>query len=378
MKLTKTLLVGAILAGMGGVAAAETSVTLYGLIDLGVTYQSGKVGRTDANRGQYGSSSQSRFGMNSGVQNGSRFGLRGVEDLGDGLQAVFVLENGFNANNGTRGQGDRLFGRQATIGLRHAEWGQLDLGRQTNIASKYFSAIDPFATEFMTAGMGTAFSAANNVRYDNMVMFQTASYSGFQGGIGYSFSTDDVEGPTGFKTKENNRAITAGIRYVEGPLNVAFSYDRQQRKPNQPRPQQFIIGASYDFEVVKLAAAYGRSEDGTFAGQGFELMGGRQHAGGPAKGIGYTADRFTWDGLRINSYMVGVSAPVGASSSVFGSWQRADPNKNLYAMDVYSLGYTYDLSKRTNLYAFGSYADGAAFIKGDKMTTVGVGLRHRF
>jgi predicted porin len=76
--------------------------------------------------------------------------------------------------------------------------------------------------------------------------------------------------------------------------------------------------------------------------------------------------------------MVGVSAPIGGASNVFASWQRADPNKNLYAMDVYSLGYTYDLSKRTNLYALASYADGAAFIKGDKMSTVGVGIRHRF
>lgn len=376
--LRETLLASAILVMTGGVAAAETSVTLYGLVDVGLTFQRGKVGPTDSNRGLYGGSAQSRFGMTDGVQNGSRFGLRGVEDLGDGLQAVFVLENGFNARNGSRAQGDRLFGRQATIGLAHAQWGQLDLGRQTNIASKYFGDIDPFGTDFLTATMGTSFSAANTVRYDNMVMYQTPSWSGLQAGVGYSFSTDDVEGPTDFRTKENNRAITTGLRYVNGPLNVALTYDRQFRKPNQPQPQQFILGASYDFEVVKLALAYGRTEDGVFAGQGFDLMGGRQQTAGPAHGIGYTADRFTWDGLRINSYLVGLSAPIGAASSVFGSWQRADPNKNLYAMDVYSLGYTYDLSKRTNLYAFASYADGAAFIKGDKMTTVGVGLRHRF
>ncbi|KGD92379.1 porin [Achromobacter sp. RTa] len=378
MKLTKTLLAGAILAGMAGTAYAETSVTLYGIVDLGLTYQRGKVGTTDSNRGLYGGDYRSRVGMNDGIQNGSRWGLRGTEDLGDGLSAVFTLESGFTANNGNRSQGGRMFGRQATVGLSHTEWGLLELGRQTNIASKYFSDIDPFSLDYLNANMGMTFSAANTVRYDNMVMYQTPNWNGFQGGVGYSFSTDDVEGPTGFKTKDNNRAWTAGVKYDNGPLKLALTYDVQYRKPNQPQPQQFIIGGAYDFEVIKVSLAYGRSEDGVFAGQDFALMGGRQQSGGIARGIGYTNDRFTWDGLRINSYMVGVSAPIGGSSNVFASWQRADPNKNLYAMDVYSLGYTYDLSKRTNLYALASYADGAAFIKGDKISTLGVGIRHRF
>src|SRR3546814_12127181 len=68
----------------------------------------------------------------------------------------------------------------------------------------------PYTTLFRSS----AFSAANTVRYDNMVMYQTPSWSGFQAGVGYSFSTDDVEGPTGFEEDDNNRAITAGVRYV--------------------------------------------------------------------------------------------------------------------------------------------------------------------
>lgn len=367
------------MAGLSGAAYAETAVTLYGVVDVGLTYQRGKVGSTDSSRGQYGGDYRSRFGMTDGIQNGgSLWGLRGTEDLGDGLSVVFVLESGFSSNDGNRSQGDRMFGRQSTVGLVHDQWGRLDLGRQTNIASKYFENIDPFGLNYLTATMGTAFSAANTVRYDNMVMYQSPNWGGFHFGGGWSFSTDDVEGPTDFRTKENNRAVTAGVMYDNGPLQVALTYDHQYRRPSQPQPQQFILGGAYDFEVFKLSAAYGRTEDGVFAGQGFDLMGGRQQSGTVASGLGYSNDRFTWDGLRINSYMVGVSVPVGATSSVIGSWQRADPNKNLYAMDVYSLGYTYDLSKRTDLYAMASYADGAAFIKGDKMTTVGVGLRHRF
>ena len=86
--------------------------------------------------------------MINGVQNGSRWGLRGSEDLGDGLRAVFTLESGFDSGNGKPGQSSRLFGRQATIGLASDSWGQLDFGRQTNIASKYFGSIDPFGAGF--------------------------------------------------------------------------------------------------------------------------------------------------------------------------------------------------------------------------------------
>src|SRR3546814_6924627 len=131
----KTLLAAALLAGFAGVAQAETSVTLYGIIDTGIGYN--KIsGAGDLNG--------SRVGMINGVQNGSRWGLRGTEDLGDGLQAVFQLESGFDSGNGKSAQGGRLFGRQATIGLQSDSWGRLDFGRQTNIASKYFGSIHPF------------------------------------------------------------------------------------------------------------------------------------------------------------------------------------------------------------------------------------------
>lgn len=89
----KTLLAAALLAGFAGVAQAETSVTLYGIIDTGIGYN--KISGAGKNNG-------SRVGMINGVQNGSRWGLRGTEDLGDGLQAVFQLESGFDSGNGSR------------------------------------------------------------------------------------------------------------------------------------------------------------------------------------------------------------------------------------------------------------------------------------
>jgi GBP family porin len=374
----KTLLAAALLAGFAGVAQAETSVTLYGIIDTGLGYN--KVKGDGWNSG-------SRFGMINGVQNGSRWGLRGTEDLGDGLQAVFQLESGFNSANGNSAQNDRLFGRQATVGLQSDAWGRLDFGRQTNIASKYFGSIDPFGAGFGQANIGVGLSAANTVRYDNMVMYQTPSFSGFQFGVGYSFSADDnVSGNdrVGFKTADNVRAITTGVRYVNGPLNVALSYDQLNASNNQLQrevnatPRMYAIGASYDFEVVKLALAYGRTTDGWFAGQG--VNGVQYDASQGERALG--TNRFV-NGFRSNSYLVGLTAPIGGASKLFGSWQMVDPNNSKLTggdetMNVFSLGYTYDLSKRTNLYAYGSYIKDYAFIEDVKATAVGVGVRHRF
>src|SRR5690606_10234349 len=144
----KTLLAAALTVGFFGVAQAETSVTLYGIIDTGIGYTKVENGDVDAKK----------IGLINGVQSGSRWGLRGTEDLGDGLQAIFQLESGFDSSTGDQAQGGRLFGRQATIGLQGDSWGRLDLRRQTNIASKYFADVaSPFGASFGQANVGATF-----------------------------------------------------------------------------------------------------------------------------------------------------------------------------------------------------------------------------
>jgi predicted porin len=121
----KTLLAAAMFTTFAGVAQAESSVTLYGVIDTGIGYNKIEGDGYDG----------SKLGMINGIQAGSRWGVRGSEDLGDGLRAVFKLESGFDSANGQRGQSGRLFGRQATIGLANDAWGTLDFGRQATIGS---------------------------------------------------------------------------------------------------------------------------------------------------------------------------------------------------------------------------------------------------
>ena len=120
----KTLMVAALTGVFATAAHAQSSVTLYGLIDAGITYTNNQQGH-------------SNWKATSGSVNGSRWGLRGSEDLGGGLKAIFTLENGFNIMNGTNGQGGREFGRQAFVGLSSDQFGAVTLGRQYDSVVDY-------------------------------------------------------------------------------------------------------------------------------------------------------------------------------------------------------------------------------------------------
>src|SRR5699024_10180755 len=150
--------------------------------------------------------------------------------------------------------------------------------RQTNIGSKYLPRIiDPFGGGFGQANAGTSFAAIDTVRYDNMIMYQTPNFSGFQFGIGYSFNTNGaqlykVRGLDPVDSGDpNTRAVTAGLRYANGPLGIAITYDQAKNSnpaytgDSTPTSKQWNIGAAYDFEVVKVSGAFGQTRHGAFA-----------------------------------------------------------------------------------------------------------------
>src|SRR5690625_72269 len=227
----KTLLAAALIVGFAGVAQAETSVTLHVVVDGGIGYQ--RVKGTDENGN---SAKATRTGLLSGVQRGNRWGLRGSEDLGNGLRAIFQLESGFDINTGHSQQSGRLFGREAHFGLAGDSWGQLTFGRQTTVSSQYIPGIgSPFGASFMQANFGATFSSVNTTRYDDMIQYKAPSFAGFQAGLGYSFNTNGTQVGTlksgGQKVKLDNKAWTAALRYANGPIAVGLSYD--QLKPSR-------------------------------------------------------------------------------------------------------------------------------------------------
>lgn len=378
----KSLLTAALVAGFAATAAqAETSVTLYGVLDGGVQYQKFK-GEDAAGA----SVSRDLTGMADGVNSGNRWGLKGSEDLGNGLKAVFQLESGFNLGTGQSGQGSRLFGRQATVGLQSDSWGLIELGRQTNIASKYFADVaSPFGVVFGQANIGSAFSAAGNHRLDNMIMYQTPKFAGFQFGLGYSFNADGGQTPDNVNGENpNTRSWTTGLRYGNGPIAAALTYDQAKDADANGgvSMKAWALAASYDFEVVKLHLGGGQTRNGWFASNSsLNNASGLNFGNNANYRIGTLAFN---DGLKVNSYTVGLSAPIGSASTIMANWMMADPSNEGTRQwgndkqNVYSIGYTYNLSKRTNFYALGSYANGVNFQDELKATQVVAGIRHRF
>lgn len=398
----KTLLAAALMVGFAGVAQAETSVTLYGVVDGGIGYQRVKGNDVEDNKVE----KATRTGLLSGVQRGNRWGLRGTEDLGDGLRFIFQLESGFDIADGKSAQGGRLFGREAHFGLAGDNWGQLTFGRQTAVSSLYMPGIaSPFGGSFKQANAGATFSAINTTRYDNMIQYQTPSYAGFQLGVGYSFNTNGAQYGTlkradGSKIKPDQQAWSTALRYANGPIAVGLSYDQNRSARNEwvkvdptnpsssykwndgkerVTAKEWTLAASYDFEVVKLHLAGGQSRDGLITPEsyyGIEDKAVNFLYGGEESPVG--------KGFRANNYTVGLSAPVGAGK-VMASWGMSDLRKTANGdksdyknQQIYSLGYTYPLSKRTNVYAIGSYAKNVYYAPKLKSTLVGVGLSHQF
>ena len=328
------------------------------------------------------------MGLVDGVNSGSRFGMRGVEQLGNGTRALFNLEAGFNPSSGQSGQGGRLFGRRATVGFANDSWGTIEVGRRTNLASDWIGdVVSPFGTSFRTANIGTTISAANTMRLDNLAMYQSPSIGGIQFGVGYSFNADSTRTnnngqQTGFGTGDNNRLLTTAVRYSNGPVYAAAAYDRFTPTnaaiggQSDARIESLILGGTYDFQVVKLGLAWGQTRDGWFIGQNMGTTPNR----GDYSDLGTFALR---RGFKANATMVGATVPFGSATSVLSSWQRSDPNSARLTgddatMNIYSVGLTHNLSQRTNLYAYTSYGDNYAFNRDARNRTVVAGVRHRF
>ncbi|TGV11933.1 porin [Alcaligenaceae bacterium 429] len=370
----KTLLAAALMAGFAGVAQAETSVTLYGIVDTGLGYTQFKNKDTDVKA--------TRTGFYDGVQSGNRWGLRGSEDLGDGLRAVFTLESGFTLSNGNSAQGDRLFGREATLGLAGDSWGSLVFGRQQNVASRYIGDIaSPFGDSMELAAIGKTFTSAATVRADNTVVYATPNFNGFDFAIGYSFNVNgdqkwNIKNNGANPKDQNAKLVTTGLRYVNGPIAVAASYDNLKASAWGKSAQAWNLAGSYDFEVVKLHLAWGQERNGLLSSRGYN------DDVNAAMGMGFSGYQKDY---KTNNFAVGVSAPVGAAGKVMAGWAMSrvsdnnwfENNADKKSQNLFSLGYTYNLSKRTNVYAVGTYGTGYAF-QDVRATQAVVGLRHRF
>lgn len=383
----KSLAAVALLGAFAGSAFAA-DVTLYGVVDEGFLY-------THKDTDVPGSDAVDELELKSGIQAGSRWGLKGTEDLGNGLKVGFILESGFNADDGTQGVSGTMFNREASLNVM-GPFGQLSLGKIGAITQGTSSwgkvgAVSAFGTSYGPANVANAtnvFSAPTSVA-DNMIAYQTPKFAGFTVYAQYSMGNSKTGTPTQVENKSStDRLYALGATYANGPVNLYFAVDSinyasyfDNLTPSTKDVDDSLtvaFGGSYDFSVVKV-----------FAGAQYFDEVDAGSIGGLKSGVGLN------DSGKLEGYALqaSVSAPLAGGTGYFGvGYLDASEADSVAAADgvdvkyyVTSVGYKYDLSKRTNVYSVLSYAKGdrdraAADGVDTKPSTVGfgIGLRHNF
>jgi predicted porin len=326
---------------MAGVAHAQSSVTLYGVVDEGFQYTNNQGGA-------------SSYAMSQGGLGSSKWGLTGNEDLGGGLRAFFKLENGFNPSNGALGNNGALFGRMAYVGLGSDRYGEVRLGKQYDLL---FESLVPLsAAGKFAGGLGAHAGDVDNVWGDfnlsNAVKYLSPTLAGFRLGAAYAFG--NVAGSMG-----RNQVVNFSLTYGNGPLSLAAAY----LKVNNPATAVWNATAS------PVAGAAYTNPLTTPIYRGYATASSLQIAGGGAKyqlgasnfGLLYTNVQFR-DAVRTTTTPLGGNAHF---DTLEGNYTyNVTPALLLGAAYSYTwasgarygqvnLGTTYSLSKRTLLYVSG-------------------------
>lgn len=308
------------IAGMASAPGfAQSNVTVYGLIDMGFSHRSDNIVPGVG----------SRSGIDSGMASGSRLGFRGTEDLGNGLNVGFVLEQGVGVDTGASNQGGRSFGRQSFVSLSGG-FGTVLLGRTYTPQNTLQATLDPF-------GDGTVAKVSNlyagNDRVENAIFYTTPKFGGLHVSFVYSGNTGVTAANENIGNKGDLRFWAIAPTYVNGPLVLGANFHRQKAHDVAGADTEKVwdIGGSYDFGAMKIAAMYGARKDGSVADLGTLKV---------------------HDDARF--WMVGASAPVSAAGKLLASYVRARDDRDVgddWKASKWALGYVHALSKRTDVYA---------------------------
>lgn len=364
----KSLLAVAVLGTAAGFACAA-DVTLYGVADAGLVYTNKKVTSTDE-----ATVKTHNFGLESGVNSGSRFGLKGTEDLGNGLKVGFKLENGFNTDDGTLGNDGRLFGREASLTVS-GDFGALSMGRMGGVGSAAgtYNLFTVTADAF-DGGNVDVNGLVNTSRYDNMITYQTPKFAGVQATFQYSFKGNDVENDdlnavfydpaTGREgSAATDRYASMGLTGDFGPLQTVLTYEYLNWASNGKVGD--LTRANKDVEDGHLISLGGNYDCGfakTFvAAQYFKGM--RYGADTTINHIDKTPDNGLKDNYELGfgkgyAFALGTIVPVAGGDLTTAVYYRdADVEFETAKEDnasakYYGLTakYEYPLSKRTSIY----------------------------
>lgn len=350
----KSLIALAVLAASGA-AMAQSSVTLYGIADAYVGSSKTELGNNNGQRQTTVSTS--------GV-NGSRWGLKGSEDLGGGMKAIFTLESGFNLDTGAQKTPGSIFDRQAYVGLQSG-FGTVSVGRQYSAYDNLQGATNQNYDAFTfnaRSGSGNANGgvAANGIvdytnRISNSVAYATPDFGGFSGAVVYGFGEN--KNTVGNVNGDSTDSASVHIKYANGPILVGYAYQQDKLAAIggvQDKNKYNLVGGSYDFGVAKLTGSYNTVKNNI---------------------------------LKDKEGQIGVSVPFGAAAISAGYARSKSEGAGVERTGKgYSVLATYALSKRTGLYLGAqntkAYIPTAAAalnaVAETKTTTYGLGVRHSF
>lgn len=358
----KSIAALAVLGAFAAGSAVAADVTIYGRADLGLRF-------THVDSDMSGYDDVDTFEMATGNYTGNRVGIKGSEDLGNGMTVAFVLENGFDADTGSLGESGQIFDREATVQLKGA-FGTIGMGRSTILASDAGSfgiggGLSAFGTGWGDVGnQHLLWGAGYASRYSNMLTYVTPEFAGFKVYAQYSFGNGD-----GDENKSNTeRYYGVGATYQNGALDLAVVVDsvnaatvkytdegdRDGVKNNPEDTVRVIAGGSYDFGVVKpyLSAAY--FKDGKVS----DLLGAHENAGLDG-GLGAYYDGWAvMLGTDVPAFGGTFKASLGYMDAEYeGSESEEKQSGDQYDISrwLVGVGYSYPLSKRTTVYADAGY-----------------------
>lgn len=383
----KSLVALAALA-VAGVASAQSSVTLFGIVDVGISHYSTKSTYRNTNpfafpvyAAQPVGVKQSQTALSNSGYNSSRIGFRGTEDLGGGLAASFWLETGISNDDGAKGINN--FNRRSTLSLSGG-FGEIRLGRDYTPTFWNDTVFDPFGTNGVGTnlisninarlasgvGPGSALAASDNyVRTSNSIgYFLPPNLGGFYGQVQYALHENKKESGLPDSPSTKGRYIGGRFGYANGPLDVAIAYGQSTAVDKTDFNGLFVtgsqnrkintlnLGASYDFGPAKLFGEISRVQDKNEVGAAQTIP------GFPFPFLGSTTQKD-----KYNGYLLGVTVPVGAglirASYSTVKYKNGAPTvwnlNNLWFGDnnrdskanQFAIGYVHNLSKRTALYA---------------------------
>jgi len=335
----KSLIALAVLAASGA-AMAQSTVELFGRLDVSLASSSTETTGTGA------AAKLTQTGINSSNLNTQFWGLRGTEDLGGGLKAMFMLQSNFNTDTGAAAA--NFFDREAWVGLSGG-FGTLKAGRNYTAYDALAAATNhTYNSNINVTGavFGTGL-AQYSPRANNSVVYESPAVSGVSGSLSYGFGENKL--PTASATD-----ITAlQVRYANGPLLVGVAYQNEETRAtgattNGADLKHSLVGASYNLGVAAVTGHYQTAKQGA------------------------TKDK---------EYQIGVSIPMGAFALALG---YADSESKTGAVKNDGSGYalvgTYNLSKRTTAYVGyeSSKVESAGGATTTKATNLAMGVRHTF